>query len=72
MVVAGEVEDDAGGADEELDVRLLEQLHQRAHQALQVADIVGRVGEVPAGNIYLNNTCTYVRIKKVTFRCIQI
>ena len=54
MVVAGEVEDDAGGADEELDVRLLEQLHQRAHQALQVADIVGRVGEVPAGNIYLN------------------
>ena len=43
MVVAGEVEDDAGGADEELDVRLLEQLHQRAHQALQVADIVGRV-----------------------------
>ena len=72
MVVAGEVEDDAGGADEELDVRLLEQLHQRAHQALQVADIVGRVGEVPAGNIYLNNTFTCVRIKKVTFRCIHI
>ena len=49
MVVAGEVEDDAGGADDELDVGLPEQLDQRPDQALQVADVVGRVREVPEG-----------------------
>ena len=49
LVVAGEVEDDAGGADDELDVGLPEQLDQRPDQALQVADVVGRVREVPEG-----------------------
>ena len=34
LVVAGEVEDDAGGADDELNVGLLEQLDQGPDQAL--------------------------------------
>ena len=49
LVVAGEVEDDAGGADDELDVGLLEQFDQRPDQALHIADVVRRVREVPGG-----------------------
>ena len=37
LVVAGEVEDDSGGADDELDVGRLQELNQRSDQALQVA-----------------------------------